>query len=118
MENTNKEPAAKPPAPTKPKPSFIKSPVIPLIIVVGCLTAALLNQTGYIDLPHFNLNVNPTPAVKDCPTKLNPPCHSVQNGIGVYGGIVPFGCKCPDDTDFELVDRVTPGGPYNICTCR
>lgn len=103
---------------TKPKPSFIKSPLIPLVLAAILAAVAILAQTGYINLPHFNLNVNPTPTVKDCPTKLNPPCHSVQNGIGAYGGIVPYNCDCPDDTTFEQVDRVSPGGPYNICKCR
>ena len=37
----------------KAKPSLLKSPVIPLVIVGVIAAIAILDQTGYITLPHF-----------------------------------------------------------------
>lgn len=45
-------------------------------------------------------------------------CGKVQNGVEVVGGIVPEKCDCPSNTRFEQKDNVTPGGPYNLCTCK
>jgi len=67
----------------------------------------------------YSLTVNP--AVKKsstCPTTSNPPCRSVQNGVGVSAVIVPASCNCPSDTDFAQMDNITAGGPYKICTCK
>lgn len=206
----------KPTAPIKPKLGLLKSPLIPLVIVVGALGAAALSQMGYITLPHidlgqsykipeeatvgvpssyefselisslgpesgappaiytfylgsgvgfppmglilgidgvlkgtptakgtskfqvcvkdvggrstcrtYSLTVNAagtpktatTPKKSTCPTALNPPCRSVQNGVGASGGIVPASCDCPSGTTFAQMDNVAPGGPYKICTC-
>ena len=65
--------------------------------------------------------VNPTNTPKKnstCLTKSNPPCHSVENGVGVFAVIVPASCNCPSDTDFAQMDNITAGGPYKICTCK
>ena len=67
----------------------------------------------------YSLTVNP--AVKKsstCPTTSNPPCRSVQNGVGVSAVIVPASCNCPSDTNFAQMDNITAGGPYKICTCK
>jgi len=61
---------------------------------------------------------NPTNRSASCPTKSNPPCGSVQNGVGVTGVIVPGSCDCPSDTTFAQMDNITAGGPYKICTCK
>lgn len=53
-----------------------------------------------------------------CPTKSNPPCNSVKNGIGTSGVIVPGNCNCPSDTDYVQMDNITKGGPYKICKCK
>jgi tetratricopeptide (TPR) repeat protein len=54
-----------------------------------------------------------------CPTRMTPPCHSVQNGREMDGGPVPASCNCPSDTTWEgYMDRIAPGGPYKICTCK
>ena len=48
----------KPSAPIKPKPRFLKSPLIPFIIAVLAVGVGItggLSQTGYITLPHINL---------------------------------------------------------------
>lgn len=69
----------------------------------------------------YSLTVNPAGTPKKnstCPAKSNPPCHSVQNGIGVTGVIVPGSCDCPSDTNFAQMDNITAGGPYKICTCK
>ncbi len=69
----------------------------------------------------YSLTVNPASTPKKnstCPTTSNPPCHSVQNGVGVSGVVVPASCNCPSDTDFAQMDNVTAGGPYKICTCK
>jgi hypothetical protein len=47
-------------------------------------------------------------------------CGQVINGVEVVGGIVPTRCndnQCPTGTTKSGQDTVTPGGPYNICTC-
>lgn len=65
--------------------------------------------------------VNPTSTRKKnstCPTKSNPPCRSVENGVGVSGVVVPASCECPSDTNFAQMDNITAGGPYKICTCK
>lgn len=36
-----------------PKPGLLKTPLIPVTIVVVCLAIAILDQTGFITLPHF-----------------------------------------------------------------
>lgn len=68
----------------------------------------------------YSLNVLPAgePDVAACPAKSDPPCHSVVNGVGVTGVIVPGSCDCPSDTVFAQMDNVTQGGPYKICTCK
>jgi hypothetical protein len=69
----------------------------------------------------YSLTVNPAGTPKknsSCPTKSNPPCGSVRNGVGVTGVIVPGSCDCPSDTTFAQMDNVTAGGPYKICTCK
>lgn len=53
-----------------------------------------------------------------CPTKSNPPCNSVKNGIKTSGVIVPGNCNCPSDTDYAQMDNITKGGPYKICKCK
>lgn len=48
-------------------------------------------------------------------------CGQVINGAEVVGGIVPTRCndnRCPTGTTQRGQDTVTPGGPYNICTCN
>ncbi|KKU94759.1 MAG: Hemagglutinin-related protein [Parcubacteria group bacterium GW2011_GWA1_48_11b] len=78
----------------------------------------------------YSLTVNPASGVKNttsnsnnsknttCPTRSNPPCRSVQNGVGVTGVVVPASCDCPSDTNFAQMDNITAGGPYKICTCK
>lgn len=69
----------------------------------------------------YSLAVNPaSTAVQNnsCPTKSNPPCGSVENGVGATGSIVPASCDCPSDTTFAQMDNITAGGPYKICTCK
>ena len=61
----------------------------------------------------------PTPKSKSvCPTKLNPPCGSAQNGVAAAGGLVPASCDCPSDSTYASMDNVAPGGPYKICVCK
>ena len=68
----------------------------------------------------YSLTVNPASNSNNttCPTTSNPPCRSVQNGIGVSAVIVPASCDCPSDTNFAQMDNITAGGPYRICTCK
>jgi len=68
----------------------------------------------------YSLTVNPADNSNTtaCPTTSNPPCGSVQNGIGVSAVIVPASCDCPSDTNFAQMDNITAGGPYRICTCK
>ena len=71
----------------------------------------------------YSLTVNSASTPKKnsnstCPTKSNPPCRSVENGVGVSGVVVPGSCDCPSDTDFAQMDNITAGGPYKICTCK
>lgn len=215
----------------KPKPSFLKSPAIPLVIIVACFAIALLAQAGYIDLPkvgkqvkylleppddspetgviglsdgkvgnpysddslnqipgqmrakgvclssckfsipnddmilppglkfnsaslsitgvpiqegtwtfelcwedaeyegcadtEFSITIKPkkepSPYRGECPTKPNPPCHSVQeNGeipVQAEGMLTYDYCKCPEGTHPEGVDNISPGAPYIICMC-
>lgn len=65
-----------------------------------------------------NDDVNPG----KCPAtsaQTSTPCGSVQNGVAVVGVIVYDYCECPSDTVYSgTTDRVTPGGPYKICTCN
>ncbi|MFH1236312.1 MAG: putative Ig domain-containing protein, partial [Parcubacteria group bacterium] len=69
--------------------------------------------------PAGNTNVTTTNSnATNCPTKSNPPCGSVQNGVGVSAVIVPASCECPSDTIFAQMDNTAPGGPYRICTCK
>ena len=69
----------------------------------------------------YSLTVNAASAPKKnstCPTKSNPPCRSVENGVGVSGVVVPGSCDCPSDTTFAGMDNITAGGPYKICKCK
>lgn len=75
----------------------------------------------------YSLTVNPAtvnPVSKSkavpstCPTKLNPPCGSAQNGVAAAGGLVPASCDCPSDSTYASMDNVAPGGPYKICVCK
>lgn len=63
----------------------------------------------------------PSPYRGECPTKPNPPCHSVQeNGeipVQAEGMLTYDYCKCPEGTHPEGVDNVSPGAPYIICMC-
>ncbi|MFH1046713.1 MAG: hypothetical protein V1738_00255 [Patescibacteria group bacterium] len=60
-----------------------------------------------------------SPPATHCPTKLNPPCGSSENGgPAAYGGIVPGDCNCPAGSAFDSMDNITPGGPYKICVCQ
>jgi hypothetical protein len=79
---------------------------------------------GCADTP-VSLTVEPKtkPVRGNCPTKSNPPCHSVQNGgeipVQTSGVIVYDYCECPSDTHYSgTTDVVTPGGPYKICICN
>ena len=45
-------------------------------------------------------------------------CGQTKNGIQVVGGVVPSTCSCPSGTSYAGVDKVTPGGPWNMCTCN
>jgi hypothetical protein len=68
----------------------------------------------------YSLTVNPAgnSNATSCPTTSNPPCGSVQNGVGVSAVIVPGSCACPSDTNFSQMDNISAGGPYRICTCK
>ena len=100
--------------------------LIPIIIILGVVAIYVLSEMGYIILPKIDLNffghsnVKPTPG-RTCFTtsaQMGTPCHSVKNGVGVSGVIVPAKCNCPNDTKYAQMDNVTPGGPYKICTCK
>jgi len=45
------------PQTAKPKPSLLKSPVIPLVIVGAIAAVAILNEIGFITLPHLGGNL-------------------------------------------------------------
>ena len=102
--------------------------IIPLIIAFIIFLIIFLMQSGYINLPKLNFgNTNSiyhqakTNKVSSCPAtskQTSTPCHSVKNGVAVSGIIVPIHCQCPSDTEYAGIDRVAPGGPYNICTCK
>lgn len=103
------------------------SEIIPIIIALILFTIIALSMMGYIKLPKINLNNVNIPSDNKsgssvCPTlstQTATPCHSTQGGIGVSGVIVHDSCKCPEDTTYSgTTDRVTPGGPYKICTCN
>jgi hypothetical protein len=44
-------------------------------------------------------------------------CGSNKNGVTTSGVITYGDCSCPKDTELAGVDRITAGGPYNMCTC-
>jgi len=109
--------------------------IIPLIIAFIIFLIIFLVQAGYINLPKLNFgntnsiynqsktiyNQSKTNKVSSCPAtskQTSTPCHSVINGVAVSGIIVPIHCQCPSDTEYASIDRVAPGGPYNICTCK
>ncbi len=104
--------------------------LISIIIILSAITIVVLSKTGYLTSPKVNIgsfgnsNVETTtnPIVKPtCFTtsaQMATPCHSVKNGVGVSGVIVPAICNCPDDTKYAQMDNITAGGPYKICTCN
>ena len=100
--------------------------LIPFIIILVIFTIFVLSEMGYLTLPKIdlnfsgNLNVKPTPGPTCFTTsaQMGTPCHSVKNGVGVSGVIVPAKCNCPNDTKYVQMDNVSPGGPYKICTCN
>lgn len=226
MASTKKEET---PQTAQPKPSILKSPAIPAVLIVACFAVALLAQAGYINLPHLGKQIEamfetlvgnelenadtikmedglvgdpyedgveltnlegrdttgdtyyqdpdspgdlppgitlssdgtlsgtptkvgtytfvvcaesfyaevrecqmvsitikpkeePSPYRGECPTKPNPPCHSVQQTgeipVQAEGVLTYDYCECPEGTHPSgTVDRVSPGGPYNICLC-
>jgi len=62
------------------------------------------------------------PSQGNCPTKLNPPCGSVEQAgefsPTAVGGLVLDSCDCPPGTEFSGTrDTISAGGPYKICTC-
>ena len=97
--------------------------IIPFIIALIIFTIIALSLMGYIKLPKINLdnnnnNSDGNSGSATCPTRSNPPCNSVKNGIKTSGVIVPGNCNCPSDTVFAQMDNITKGGPYKICTCN
>ena len=97
--------------------------IIPFIIAFIIFTIIALSLMGYIKLPKINLDNNNNysdgnSGSATCPTRSNPPCNSVKNGIKTSGVIVPGNCNCPSDTVFAQMDNITKGGPYKICTCN
>lgn len=112
------------PEPEGPKSSKIMQ-VIPVIIILAIFTIIALSKMGYIKLPKIDLksneslNVKSTPIKTTCPTKFNPPCHSVQGGVAMQGGPIPASCEnCPSGSHYSgTMDNITPGGPYKICVC-
>src|SRR3989338_5814371 len=97
--------------------------IIPFIIAFIIFTIIALSKMGYIKLPKINLDNNNNNSDGNsrsatCPTRSNPPCNSVKNGIKTSGVIVPGNCNCPSDTTYAQMDNITAGGPYKICTCN
>jgi len=100
--------------------------LIPILIILAVVIIFILSEMGYITLPKINPNSVGSPKVKTVPkstcfttsAQMANPCHSVKNGVGVFGVIVPASCNCPSDTTFAQMDNVTAGGPYKICTCN
>jgi hypothetical protein len=45
-------------------------------------------------------------------------CGQVKNGIEITGAAIPGSCACPSGTTLAGKDNVSPGGPYNICSCN
>lgn len=110
---------------TRSKPPKIME-LIPILIILAVVIIFILSEMGYITLPKINPNSVGSPKVKTVPkstcfttsAQMANPCHSVKNGVGVFGVIVPASCNCPSDTTFAQMDNVTAGGPYKICTCN
>jgi len=100
--------------------------LIPILIILAVVSIFILSEMGYVTLPKINPNSVGSPKVKTVPkstcfttsAQMANPCHSVKNGVGVFGVIVPASCNCPSDTTFAQMDNVTAGGPYKICTCN
>jgi len=88
-------PKAQPTQTLQKRPSFFKSPVLPMLILVSCIALVGLDQAGYISLPHFALDVYEIPE---------------QATIGK-----------PASYDFydEMLNLLEPNGPSNpaIYTC-
>lgn len=113
----------------KPAPPKIMQ-IIPILIILTVFIIFILSEMGYITLPKISTNPigSPTgsPKAKIVPkstcfttsAQMANPCHSVKNGVGVFGVIVPASCNCPSDTTYAQMDNITAGGPYKICTCN
>jgi hypothetical protein len=125
LEDDTQQKGSGQPTPEATKRSKIAR-IIPFIIALIFIAVAFLSAMGYIKLPKINLGffgykdiqLTPGPACYVTSAQMGTPCHSVKNGVGVSGVIVPGVCKCPSDTDFAQKDNITAGGPYNICKCR
>lgn len=102
-----------------------------LLLLLVIIIVLLLMTYFNVNLPkQFNTLIQSLPSMNGgsssggggtkitCPTKSNPPCNSVKNGIKTSGVIVPGNCNCPSDTDYVQMDNITKGGPYKICKCK
>ncbi|MBU1204620.1 MAG: hypothetical protein KKE93_01810 [Nanoarchaeota archaeon] len=147
MVNTKNPGASQPSQTVKPKPSFLKGPGLPSVIIVIIAGLAALNFTGVINLSGFlnpasdnylnwegvfnpdNSNADfrdsKTISPEKCPktsAEMGKPCCTVS-GDGeirptVNAVYVYASCECPSDTAFL---QMAPEGDYKlykICECR
>jgi hypothetical protein len=85
-----------------------------------------LNWKGIFNLKENNLyekNVNIKCPLSSCETgnccgsKLD---GSITETTPMTSGVLTYEyCECPEDTIYSgVTDKITPGGPYKICTCN
>lgn len=94
---------------------------IPLIILAAAIIALValsLSKPGFFNNGGSSVTGGGYGSCPATSKQMSTPCHSVRNGVGVSGVIVPARCLCPGDTTFEQMDNITAGGPYRICSCN
>ena len=92
----------------------------PLTLIGGYSSAGFSGSVNGRAAVSHQTDTGGAPGTGDCDAFVIR-CGQVINGIEVVGGIVPTRCndnRCPAGTTKQGLDTVTPGGPYNICTCN
>ena len=93
-------------------------PLIILAAIIIVLVALSLSKPGFFNKGGSSVTGGGYGSCPATSKQMSTPCHSVRNGVGVSGVIVPAQCLCPGDTTFAQMDNVTAGGPYRICSCN